>query len=306
MKRVFGLVLAVFLTVSIILLAYEKDIITEVSIITFTNSYSRLITSTKEAVSIPVYLSSEDSFLVEPDSIDNTSLISEEFTLETKINEIRNSGQSEELEGITYYLYYYDITFPNLNETNYFLESDDVNLIITYQNGDSITLEIGDLHLRFDEIVETGYLELYRLYSLASPDEALIMKGIVVGLRNKSINEIEIISMDIGYDQCRLDLGNANYLEGVPSSYSDILAAFGESEFIDNPTAFSLNHDQLIWIPLSYLSDGIGINRFPMVINYSYQGQTYEYLVDDFQFFSSNHSLEGNYGKLREFIYHYQ
>jgi len=308
MRRSFIAIVAGFILISVILLSFEKELSNEISILTFSSNYSRLITQDQEIVSIPVYLNSDRSFLTTIEAVESASLDANQNILETEIVDIRYSEYSDYLEGDEYFLYYFDLIFPNSNITNYFIELDNAYLDVIYENGDLISLEVGELNLRFSDIDSPGYIEMYRMYALTD-DETGSTCGIVIGLRNKTISEITVNRIDVGYSDNVIDLGQTSYLDEEPSS-CETVDALGigldyEREY-DTSSIFGLNQDKLLWLPIRYTEGYELINRFPLVIGFHYQDGEYEYLIDDFQFFTSDHTLVGNYGKLREYIYRYQ
>ena len=74
---------------------------------------------------------------------------------------------------------------------------------------------------------------------------------------------------------------------------------------IEDEHEIKLTQDNLLLIPFKYQSEIKRINRFPLLINFSYNQNDYSYYIDDFQFNSQTLGLEANGGRIREFIYNY-
>jgi len=308
MRKVFAVLLGLFFVGAAIILLNEEEFVEEISIITYTGSYSRLITSTEETLSIPIYLSYDESFITAKDSIDSANISGSENVLEVNIADIRNSEYSETLEGREYQMFFSDLTFPNANLTDYFLDLSNASLNLVYVDGEAISLEVGDIYLRFAEIANPGYLDLYRMYALTIDDLDETTAGIVIGLDNVTPNEIILSGIDIGFPDWHFDLGNATYLDVAPDSYMSLVDSGIIDAYSDNAesTTFNLDGDTLIWLPLLSEEARNRTNRFPLLISFEYLGNEYIYMIDDFIFYTADYSLEGNYGRLREFVYRYQ
>ncbi len=310
MRKVFTLIVVGFIIIAGILVMVMEAPSDNVSILTINRQYSRLLTES-EVISIPVYISETKTFLVDLGSVQSISLENEYQKLEAVLTEIRDANSTERLGETEYSLYYFDIGFPNVEYTDYFLEFDDCYMNVVYKNDDAISLEIGDVSLRFSEVNTSNHLNLYRMFCLTDEyQDALYTSAIIIGIQNLTGFDIEITGLDIGSGNAEIDMALAKYVLAEEEQTTDLDILLGhEYQLIgecDGSDGLSLDEDNLIVLPIKYRSEVVCLNRMPLIITYTYQNQEYQYIIDDFQYYSVSNRLGDNNGKLREYSYHYQ
>ncbi len=309
MRRIFLLAIILFSTLSIFLISINEELPESISIISLSKEYSRIITP-EEVVSIPIYISDSNTFIIDNDLIESASLENSYNQLAIESIDIRSTNYVEEYDDIKYSLFFFDISFPPTLVTDYFMDFSSAYLNLIYLNQDNINIEIGNLYLRFSEITNNNHIDLFRMYSLTSINNDIeFISGIILGIENFTGEEIVINSIEFGTNKISSGLNEIKLLNDPPDYTENIDTVLGyqydfyQTEIID--TSFVLNQDKLLLVPIKYSVNPFSINRFPLIISYDYLDMNYKYTIDDFQFFSSKLTIGENNGKLREFTYYY-
>ncbi len=310
MRKWFLLVILLFIGASAIIIAIDEKEANFVRILTFTRIYSRLITTNEETISIPAYFSTKESFLTDIESIDRMYLETEEYRLPVSVQEIRDAETSETHQEINYFLYYIDISFSELGENDFLYELNNCSLIIDYKNQEEISLEIGSLSLKFSSLQEDQYLSMFRMYVITDQDPLRpCIEGIVIGLEDLSGVGITIQKISNGVSDIAFDLEEAVRLEDAVDyqiNPDDILGYDypRENHTITASTLF-ISAQSLWYVPVCYLNEINPMERFPLYIEYAYQGVEHRYEIDDFQFYQMTQRMEVYDGYFRECIYYY-
>ncbi|XMB72393.1 hypothetical protein RJI07_00455 [Mycoplasmatota bacterium WC30] len=310
MRKVFTIIIVLFVIVAGLIIYFSDTVDNQISILSIHKNYSRLITSDTEQITLTIYLSSDDSFITDIESISSSFIRNDRNQIETEIKNINNLDYEEDFGELKYYAYTFVIGFKNSLHSDSFVEIDNAYLVINYANGDSIDIEVGNLYLRFSPILNEMHLDMSRLYAVMKQLETFeYISGIVIGLDNISMQDLKITSVSSGITEMQFDLDNSIMLDIAPEYNQDIDNILGyhyepiNPDIEDETLLLETNH--LIFIPLAYIETIIEINRFPLIIEYQYLGDDYIYMIDDFQYYSDILTLEGNYGKIREYIYNY-
>lgn len=309
MRRWFFLVIGVFIVGGCILVWSSPDKESSVELLTVDQPYARVITNQDETISIPVYLSTTDSFLLEPETIDKASIKTKTTQLSVTILAIQEMNHQEEYMGHIYSEFQYEIGFDYQMNSEEVFSLEQAKLSITYINGETIELEIGDLYLMFHEVSYNEQLELYRMFAMTQVYNGLeYTSGIVIGLNNLTDSSIQITSMTNLVSGMLFDLTDAVIIDDsldihtpMREILNDDFDLFAINQY-ENSIEVVNNH--LLLVPLQYEAL-VQVGRFPLVITYQYQNQTYQYLIDDFMFYQTNRSLEDENGNIRQCVYQY-
>lgn len=308
MRRVFICSLIVFLVVAGVMIYMDEEQPSTVQILSLYQRYSRVITSAEEHITIPIHISTEDSFLTDIDSIESSMIYDNQNQMLVVIDDIIQTADSSYFQGNTYYPYELHISFDlvQLNAIDFI----NAFLQIRYHNGDQIALEIGSMYLNFEPIQNEEHIDMMRLFcTVKTEGEQNYISGIVIGVENRSSLDTKIVGIDCLVPGVQFDLGSSVPLSEAPAYDTDVNEILGYSydaiHVINDDEAVSLEDDNLLYIPIAYQEQIIPINRFPLIIHYTYLNEPYTFIVDDFLFYSSDYSLEANDGQIREYIYHY-
>lgn len=308
MRKIYTLIIIGFVIIAgIVFVFFDKSDLSYISILTVNQDRQRLITENEE-LSITFYISTKDSFLTDVSLITGLYLKGDTEEIEVGLSEIRDLEYTEEFQSVEYYAYCFDINFNELNISNYDMYLENTSLVVNYQNGDNLDLEIGNTYLQFKEIDNPTHINMTRMFATYYQDTN-IMSGIVIGIDNLSGFNISINEINIGNQNVGLDLANAKTLTDLPDYNTSIIDILGYEYHsignIENNSNIDLSNTQELFIPIKYKVNYFELNRFPLEICYTYNNKEYSYLIDDFMFNTQSLGLEVNNGRIREFIYNY-
>ncbi|MFO7968519.1 MAG: hypothetical protein R6U15_00215 [Candidatus Izemoplasmatales bacterium] len=307
-KAFFIIIIAYIVTTVIILVINNNDNITEVNILTIKKQYSRIITK-DEVIDIPIFLSEEKSFFIEPENILDTRIKADNNEIEVNIQSIENAYKKTTYQNESYYLFYYKIDFKEFNNSLLEMKFTNAFLSLSYNNETDIDLPIGNLNLCFRTIENFNHLDFKRMYSITNYENNYnVVKAIYLELDNLTGDNITIENISLLNDNLIPDINqiksinfspkyNVNFNELIPD-YNSIIDDYSKGN------DYSLNNNQKLLIPIKHIGDWQYINRFPLIISYSYNDFNYQYIIDDYLFFSSINEL-GN-DSYEKSIYNYK
>lgn len=285
MKKVFlwGFVVYVIVAVGLIII-FEKDVDDSIAILSVEKPYARVITE-GETIDIPLYISEKQTFLLDKNLIDNVYIKSDGDETEVSMIAIKDQEQTFVKDEIYYFHYYLEIGFQSVYSENLELTLKNAILTVEYENGESIDLSIGNMYLLFSEINQPVHLDFSQMYGLYKED---VINGIYIGLENITNHAIEILSIETLYQDMQIDLGHIQRLYNVDDHINDLESYLPNYQsLVDTLSVLEpitlTNHLGYI-LPIQYLNKYPYITRFPLIINYKYQDQTYKYIIDDFMF----------------------
>jgi hypothetical protein len=253
-------------------------------------------------------LSSNISFLSSIDSISSIYIISSNNEIEVSIGDIREVGKV--LKGNDeYYLYYYDILFDRITINE--VEFTDAKLSILYMNDEVMQISIGNIYLRFQEPTSNNLFDFYNAYiTVKKIDNYEYISGLVLGLENYTNEEIFIHSISLGSNVLELDINNSIVINEQIEYTADIDNILGfhydPINTIISANSISLIDKNLYFIPFKYTTEITDLKRFPMFIQYEYQNELNELIIDDFMYASDNFDLNVKASDIDEYIYYYK
>ncbi len=305
MRKIFTIIIILFILIASGTILFFEDKEENISILSIKKHYSRLITSTQEKITIPLYFSSNKSFLTETSSIEDCYLLDDFNQLKVTIDEIRYAGDYLDDYDNMYHLFMYDINFEEvtIDQINF----SNAVLKLIYKNQDCLELSIGEVNLVFKDVSQDQNLDIYRVYTTVKTIDTIeYVSGLVVGLDNFN-KEITIKNISLGLEQIKLDTNHLLHLDNAIAYDMDIDTVLGTDydPFNKGIQIDFLVEEGLVLIPFTYTNNLFLLNRFPIYIEYTYKNATYEYVLDDFMYISECYSLEVANGKIQEYIYYY-
>lgn len=308
MKKLLLGLAAISLVLAVVYLIYPDPLPDQVRLLTIKTSYIRYITHEDETLSIPIYVSQKKSFLTDEALVSSALMVSGDNQIALDVLAIEKEEGTTFFDGENWYLYRFSLGFENKSQSNYFLQMPEAWLTLTYRNNDQVRLCVGDVSLRFSPLENPPHLDLYRMYATTLVDDFEYVSGVVLGLTNLTMMDLEIIDIDLGWETVIADLDDLAYIDGEPETYQTPEAILGHDltapDALTNNT-FLVAGETLLYLPLIYTDGPMPLGRFPIIITYRYQDQNYTYIIDDFRFFSPSLDLEAGRGRLEEFVYHY-
>lgn len=311
MKKFFLLALGIYMLVAFGLIIFTKEKANEISILSKTMTYSRIITKSDETIEFPLYFSQEDSFLTVLGNIDVARLTSDTNEISLIPVDITPKETDIKYKDKTYILYMFAFKIEDFNLQDINLEFKEAYLNLTYKNEVKFNFDIGEVNILFNEIINPSHIEMTRMYATVDNSDNLeYVSGIVIGIKKHTVDNVVITKLNTFLGDSNLDLCNSIKINEAPNMDEDIEDILGESYQNVNlnfctTSNLSLEDEALYFIPMNYKILKT-INRFPLELTYKINDIEYQYYIDDFLFFSTNYNLGGSDGTISENIYKYQ
>lgn len=299
-KVVYAVISGVLILLSIVLLSKE-----EIPTILLSNKQIISIyhTDQSEKIKISLLTTNPNNFYFNKEYITFSSLYNQDQTVSLKIQSILVSNDEYEYEDKTYYRVDYFFNLP-FSGTNTYINMDEVYLSLDYDNGDNIDIYIGELNYLFkkynDEDLSLGNLSAtYEYINGIETVGGINLTLANVANDNVNITNISIVSSNVkaNYNKT-IERSECNYKKTVAYCLTEDDYDFHHYQESNKTFLVRKNNNIELYIPLSYLNDTDYLYRFSIIIEYVKDGQTKEYIIDDFPFMSKGiyvEEMEGHY-----------
>ena len=309
MKKVAWLALVLYVAVAGFLLWKARPDEAEVRILSIREERSRLITSADETIDIPLYFNRKANFYIEPRWVRNARLTNGEEEIAVSLS-IVDAQETAMFRDCLFYIYRFRIGFSDMDLEGVGLDWESVRLEVGYENEKSLSVEIGNLSLRFFRGENPPHLDFFRLYPvMGESDHVSLLQGFVLGLDPQTASPLVITGIGTGLANARIDFSAVTEWTEIdhPGSGTEVM---GDPEYdwvrLDPPaeTGRRILNDRVSWfVPLIHIDHPRRINRFPIFLHYEYQNQEFVFNVDDFLFFTSSPLSEVPDADICETIY---
>jgi len=277
-----------------------------IDMISIKKDYARVLTET-ETIDIPFYITSSKSFMTDTDNVIDARILSEHNEVSVSIQAFKHHDTQTLYEGKTYHLYYISLDFSSIYTKHLQLDFPSASLVITYQNDDSIELDLGHMNILFHDLDQANHLDLKRMYSIQDND---LMTGLYLELDNQTGQTIIIHSIKTLNQHMLVNINHAReiyFYEGYIDSIFDVYTDYEPIIQSDNTTgALVIHQDTNLILPINYLLKESYLNRFPLVIEYTYQEKHYTYIIDDYLFYEHISDFYEDLHDIETYQYHYQ
>ena len=307
MKKLFFLIIGIYLVVGCILILTMKEKVGIVNYFTIKQNYSRLMTE-NETLFVSLFIDSDKSFITHTQNIASSSLKNEDILIAVDILGIEKSDEDIVYSGRNYSLYNIEIDFSQVKVTDLFLGMKDCILAINYVNEVSLALEIGDVWLDFREISPSNHFDYNNLYAIINDFEgsdyinALVFRFESLTNFPLVVKNIRTIDPNFSFDLASVSISEEKI---APQAHlSKIIPDYEMFKEVEQ-SEFSLESELYYIIPLVYREKS-KIYRFPIFIDYSYNDSDYTLIIDDYLFFDEMIDLNEQSDKIRKYQYHYQ
>lgn len=288
MKKAFFIIIGGYILIgAIIIMISENDHNSVIDILSIKKPYARLLTE-DETIDIPIYYTEDQSFLTEVDLIDRAYISSDRDEVEVEVIDIKNQLESIQYDEKIYHKYYIEISMQALYNKGLKLNLKDATLNIDYNNDVKMGYKIGDMIVLFDDLNQPNQIDFNRMYGIYD-DEAIT--GIYLSLMNKTGESIELTSIDCLSQDIKINLDKSQFVYQTEDYISNISSYVPEYEPViehfSDSSSITMNHDVQLLLVIEHLNTRHHINRFPLIINYRYHEQDYQYIIDDFIFYDT-------------------
>ncbi len=301
MKKWIWILISLYAVAMVCVVVFAKEPVDDVSIITYLNHESRLVTSSSDEETIDLFLSVEDSFLTDIDCLESAYIESDEDESAIEVTAIENVGETVSRNEKEYhrYILHYRFGIDGFQGT---LSFPGASLVLGYENGESIGLAIGSLDFLFASIDTPICLDFTRIYGIVNEigDEDRLV-AIVIGIEVTSLGEVRMAEVKTGIDAIKIDEEDAICCQDAPYYRQDLAAIMAgkDREIGTLSTGYYV-------FPIDYAEGSVSLKRAYFSFGYTYLGNNYTLLVDDFPFASKPALANANEDEISEYNYQYR
>ena len=305
MKKLIYIIISLYIVIGALCLIFLDDKSDVINYFTVDMDYSRLM-SEEETISFSVFIDNNKNFLIDKNNISSLSLRNNEIVISLDLIEFSEVENNIKFQNKFYYQYLIEVGFNEINLMGLNLAIEEAYLDINDLNGVNLSVSIGDLYLLFKDIEIDNYLDYNSMSCLTKIIKKEKYVGtVVMKLNNLTNNDIEII--DIRTNNQKIDFNTKNYYfsETKPvSKVSDIIPEYPNLEL--QKEKFVLNEEGYYVFPTVYKEGFEKLFRFPIIIEYRYNGLDYELYIDDYLFLNEMVNFDEYVGNINTYMYQYQ
>jgi hypothetical protein len=290
---------------SAIILFFANEVDKEIDILSVKKDYARVLTE-DEVIDIPIYLTSDQSFISSTNNITQTKIVSDLDQVSVEIRDVLIQDQSVQYDTKEYYLFYFRVDFSSIYSKNLRLDMPSAEMQITYNNDEVFSFELGDMQILFHDFDQYNHIDFNRMY--ATYHQGAI-SSIVLDVENKASQHIKITKIETLNHQMKFNLSDARImnsltshidtLDGILPNYQPIV------DYMPIQNSLMLYQDTQYILPIKHIQDLSYLNRFPIIIHYQYNDIDYVHIIDDYIFFNPISDLANNTYEIQQYQYHY-
>lgn len=313
MKKWIWLFLAIYFIIAITLLICVKTRPNTLSILSREQNISRVITAETEKIGVVFALNQKDSFFSEAMNVRFVRLSDDRGEIALSAEDIVLLNEETTYQGESYYLYRFDFGFGEMILEDMELCYQNATLELQYENDLSFSFPIGNWHLIFSHLEDSGPLGFSRLYGVHSMiDGTDRLTGFVIGLEKKVDSVVSITDIDLCLtNEWALENESIWLDEAIPYDTDVPMLLNVSPETLIRPEdpgfegEINCESDGLLFVAIGFNEASTGISQFPIRITYRFLDQNYVLLIDDFRFFSTEPFPEVEEHVIHKTDYHY-
>lgn len=307
MKRIIisiAITLVVGSLIALTIILYNKY--DKISIISVSQEYNYVMDK-DEKITVSLYFEKNNSFLSSMEQIESVAIAGEDVKLTSTLNEVIK-GNKTKYNDKTYYEYLFSLSFPLYNDFSEPLFIEDAWIKINYSNGYNLSCLIGNFCIYFNSSSYSNN-DISVLGLSSTNNEVSNVKTIVgINLKIKSnvsnivINEITTYNPNYDFDYHNILNGTLEAqtnLRDKYSSYSYVVNSINKEKINEN-----LIEEESMFLPLKYLGIIRYVDRLPIYILYTLNGEDKLFIIDDFLFVSSAYIVSSNGVNMYEYNYY--
>ena len=305
MKKIIFLVIGLYIVVGTVFLFVVDEKENEIKYFTVDLDYSRLMTES-ESLSFSIFFNDNSNFLVDKDNITSIALRNHETEISLDLVSFTEVDNNLQYQGDLYYQYLIEVKLETLNMEGLNLVIEDAFLDISYINSENLSVSVGDLYLTFTSIEVDNYLDYISLSGITEViEEKEYLAGVMIKFNNLTngditIRDIYTNNLKIGFNLKEYYYSDIKHLGKISEIIPDYLSLEVENDLV------LINDEGYYVFPLIYLDGFEKLFRFPLFIEYSYNGNTYTLSIDDYLFLNETVNFDEYVGNINSYIYQYQ
>ncbi|PKL01448.1 MAG: hypothetical protein CVV56_00245 [Tenericutes bacterium HGW-Tenericutes-1] len=312
MKKIYGLLILLYLAIAAVLIMIAPKSQSVVLMAVKERPYSQVITDEKERFEVLIYLSETDTFLSTKNAIIDARLLGDDSELELSVSSIDYLEMMTTFQNQSYYVYRYAFDLSDYEFEGLPMIFDNAFLQLSYENEYVIDFEIGSVYLLWQVIDETTDFDFFRLSGLyGNYNNQTLLQGIRIGFDRFIEGEITIHSITCGLNDIHFNLEytllHDEIIEGY-TLYETLGTEYDPFDTILNNVeySFEISPSIVYAIPLNYRRQNLELTRFPLIIDYEMDQETKQLVIDDFMFKTESVQLVEEQGDVHTYEYRYR
>lgn len=312
MKKIYGLLIFLYLGIAVVLIILAPKRKTTIQIAVKEGVYSQVLTDADERFEILIYMTENDSFLTTKSAIIDARLMSEESEMAMTIDTIDNLDRVVDYQNQVYHVFRYVFDLSEFAIDTLKMDFSHATLQMTYENNAVIELEMGEVHLLWDFMTEETDFDFFRLSGLYGiHQEKNVLEGIMIGFDRFIQEEIIIHSISCGINVVHFNLDHALFYDEIgddSSLYETLEPNFNpfDNTVMNDAYSWEVIPSKLYAIPLNYQEKFIDLWRFPLIITYEKNQEVKQMVIDDFMFRTETIQLAEELSDVFTYQYRYR
>lgn len=282
MRRLFVIVVFLYLTTAIVLVLLDRKTLNEIEIMAFPRQASYYIDDLEETLTFTLFFSSSDTFLCDKTQIANVNLANENSTVALQVNDLQVGIEAIEFEERFYVPVDFVFVVDLVQAMGLNIDLQSALLTLSYDNGAVLSIGVGDIGLVFPKERTDSPISLTRMYGVFDED-TLQMSGFVLGIDAEWGLDVTVTNIGIGPGTTTIDFENVIPLAQDLRTMNEIEEYAISIGFIGGEP-LQYQDEILLYIPLLLTEDALPMRRFPVFVSCLAFGVTYELEIDDFLF----------------------
>lgn len=296
-------------TIMLIITMFKQDD-RPITLISVNQVHTYLYTSDLETMPIPLLINKDDTHLLLEEAIDSVFITNDEQSqkIPVKLTDIKKQGIRTYKDN-----QYHEVSLfinPTVKTSALTTHIDDAMLVITYHDFPELKLPIGPFSYSFYDNNHHHISIETRINIPKHTDQYPTSMGLYFNINNKTSDVLTITNLSLLTTQVKPNTDHIIELTR-PTQDGDALGEHMPKNYnpLDSVTdkAFALelapNTESFFLMPFTYQDRLRLLHRYPLYIEYTYQGKTYAAVYDDFLFIKTDPFLFPNDTYHNEVIY---
>ena len=302
-KIIIGIIALSFIALVVIILSSKVP--KSIDITTFESAYNVVQFSDEENIEIPIFISMEDSYIINKDNVISSKIKNDQDSIAFNINRIVDTEEKALIKNKRFHKYILILNPVLKLEDDFTLEIDNAILEINYSQGINININIGSFSYYYYS-TSGNDLSISKLKGLVNTYTDKLLVGVQIGLKSNTddvikITNIKALDTNVILAKSSIVL-NKDFTQGA--KIDDFLGYTYDpyGDFEDRDFNIILDKEYNLFIPLKYKKD-ILLNKLGFLIEYEINGVTKYFCIDDFIFFNTNLYSEKRINNLKLYTY---
>ena len=278
-------------------------------ILSIKKEYSVVSSKESKDIEIPLYFEKNNSFLTKKKTIKSSYIENGDNRFSVEVKSI-DEGMKIKYENVQYYEFIFVVSFKSYDDFNEPIFLENAMFTINYQNGDSMSYQIGNMEIYFNSKEDKTNIYLMNSEAVINTVESKdVIVGLNISLRNDNddtikINKIRTLNKFYEYDYQNYLNEKLSYKEELTKKYTSSYSYSTNSIRNDDLNLeIKSRETYALFIPLKYLNGIRYVESLPIFIEYSIKGVKYVKVIDSFTYMSTNYFYSKNGLKLYEYSY---